>query len=313
MSSPSALSRALDRAFGWFATPRDSLPMCAARAGLGFVLLVSHLQYLPYVGLFFGPHGIGGHDSIARHPGYPGVAFQWFPPFRLVHLLSSEAAVWALYGLLLVAAACFAVGFKGRVAGAVAGVLHIVFNAHNPKIDAGWAWLIGPFVLYLTLCDASSQLSIDGWRARRRGRAPARVAAPWGMRLLQVHLCAMYLIAGFERLDAAGWRHGDMVLHALINTQYGRFDVDWLALAPALRALTFAILLLEPAAPFLLWLPFVGRYTAIALIAMHLGLEVLIDAGWWQPMMISALVTFLPPRWLRRLPLVGDRAPRTVA
>jgi hypothetical protein len=296
-----ALERGFEAVYGWFATPRDSLPMCASRAGLGLVLLVSHLQYLPYVGVLFGPHGIGGHDSSARHADYPGITYQWFTPFRVVHLLSSEAAVWGLYLLLLASAACFAVGFRARVAGVVAALLHIAFNAHDPKIDAGWAWLIGPFVLYLVLCDSSSQLSLDSLLARRRGEPARALAAPWGMRLLQVHLCTMYLTAGFERLDAASWRNGDIILHALVNTQYGRFDVDWLAIAPALHALAFAILVLEPAAPFLLWLPHVGRYYVLALIAMHLGLELSMDAGWWQPMMIAALLSFLPARWLRRV------------
>jgi hypothetical protein len=30
------------------------------------------------------------------------------------------------------------------------------------------------------------------------------------------------------------------------------------------------------------------------------------DAGWWQPMMIAALLTFTPPAWLRRLPFVSS-------
>lgn len=304
-SEPSAenvASRAFERAYGWLATPRDSLPMCAARAGLGATLFAAYLQYLPFALVLFGPHGIGGHDTLARHPDFPGNAYEWYTRIRVLHLATSDGVVGLLYGLLLASAAAFAVGFRPRLFGIIAAGLHMVFYAHTPHIDGGWTALIGPFIFYLVLADCGSQLSVDAWLRRRRGDVedgPAR-AAPWGMRLLQVHLCTMYMVPGFDRLDSPGWVDGQMVLRSLANTDFGRFDVDWFGAAPILRVVSWMVLVLEPAAPFILWLRHVGRWWAVLLIVMHVGLEIFLDTGWWQPMMISALLTFLPPRWLRR-------------
>ncbi len=297
-----ALSRWFERAYAWLAAPRDSLPLCAARAGLGATLFAAYLQYLPYGHTFFGPHGIGGSDTIARHRDFPGLAYDWYTPIRVLHLAGSDGMMWALYELLLLSAAAFAIGLWPRLAGAIAAPLHMVFLAHNPMLDGGWRALIGPFIFYLVLSDCGAQLSFDAWWKNRHQKIapPPPQVAPWGMRILQVHLCVMYLVPGFERLDAIGWVQGEMVLRGLLNASYGRFELDWPSVSPALRILTWGVLILEPAAPFILWLRGVGRYWALALITMHVCLEVLMDTGWWQFMMVSALLTFLPAKWLRR-------------
>ncbi len=298
-----AASRLFERAYGWLAAPHHSLPLCLARTGLGLTMLAAYLQYLPYAELFFGPEGIGGHATIARHPRFLGISYDWYERIRMLHTLESNTTMWLLYVLLLTASAAFAVGWRPRMAGAIAVPLHMVFYAHNPQLDGGWGAMLGPFMLYLVFSDCGAQLSVDAWL---RGRAdPATAArekvAPWGMRLLQVLLCVMYLVPGFERLDATGWQQGEMVLRALINEEYGRWAIDWAAAAPALKVLTWTVLVLEPAAPLLLWIRAVGRYWALLLIAMHFSLELLTDTGWWQPMMISAALTFLPTPWLERI------------
>jgi hypothetical protein len=295
------VSRAFERAYAWFAAPRDSLPACAARLGLGATLLLAYLQYLPYAEVFFGPQGIGGHDTIARHAYFWGITYEWYARFRVLHLFESAVPMWILYGALLVSSAAFAAGVATRVAGVAAAVLHMIFYVHDPMLDGGWGALMGPWILYMALCECDGQLSVRARRARRSGQSLPTRAAPWGMRLLQVHLCVMYLVPGFARLDAEGWVRGEMVLRALMNVEYGRFEIGWQSASPALMVLTWAVLLLEPAAPFILWLRGVGRYWALLLIAMHTCLEILADTGWWQPMMVSALLTFLPARWIKKV------------
>jgi hypothetical protein len=281
-------AQALRQGYAWFATPIDGAPIYAARVGLGVTLLAMHLQYAPWFRALFAPSGIGGSQTMQRTAGYDGLAYQAFARFRVLHLIESEAIIAGLYILLLVTAGCFALGYKARAAGVMAAVLHIIFNAHNPHLDTGAAWLIAPFVLYIASCRCDGTIS---------------TVAPWGVRVLQVHVCAMYLVAGFARLSAAGWLDGEMVLRALLNAQYGRYDVDWIAIAPALTAVSYLVWILELGAPMMLWIRPVRRYWAIALIAMHGSMELLIDAGWWQLMMISALVTFIPiKRWRWRWP-----------
>ena len=66
------------------------------------------------------------------------------------------------------------------------------------------------------------------------------------------------------------------------------------------------VFLLEPLAPFLLWPRVTRRWFALALIAMHFGLEILTKVGFWNYLMVGMLLSFLPAAWLARLLRVRD-------
>jgi hypothetical protein len=295
------MGKLLDLTYRWFFEPIDGRAVFFARAGFGAVLFWAYARLGPHVATLYGPHGIGGYDTLSAFPGFGGLAFQAFAQFRLLHRVSSESVVWGLYGALLVAAACFAVGYLTRLTGAVALALHVLFNAHNPHASWGWAWMIIPFSLYVLLSDPGRAYSVDAWLKARSGKLPSiaeRVRIrPWAFRFLQLHVCTMYLTAGWERLDAPGWTQGEMVYRAVANDLFGRFDWDWFALRPVLTAATYGAYVLEPAAPLLLWLPRVGPIWVVALAAMHLGLELFCDVGWWQYTMMTGLLAFAPTRW----------------
>ena len=87
-----------------------------------------------------------------------------------------------------------------------------------------------------------------------------------------------------------------------------RILLPGLAAVPALLLLSFATFLLGPLAAFVLWIPRVRTLCALALIAMHLILEVLTNVGWWNYIMIGGLLAFLPPPWVARL-LPGRKLP----
>jgi hypothetical protein len=121
----------------------------------------------------------------------------------------------------------------------------------------------------------------------------------WSMRLIQVHVCCMYAFS-VTRLDDPGWLSGEMLNRALTDTRFARLAVDWGPLEGPLTIGTYAVFVLEPLAPRMLWLPRVGAWWAVALLAMHAGLELLTTVGWWGYMMAVGLVPFLPPAWVAR-------------
>ena len=121
------------------------------------------------------------------------------------------------------------------------------------------------------------------------------------MRLLQVHLCAMYVVAGWSRLESPSWWEGEATFAAVSDLFYARFDVDWQPWKGLLAVGTWAALAFEGLAPVLLWIPRVGPVWALGLLTLHAGLEVVDNHGSWQLLMGAALLTFLPAPWLARL------------
>jgi HTTM domain len=289
----------------WWLAPRRIDALCWARILVASVLLVAYALRIPFAGDLFGPAGIGGADLYARVPDlprfHPGIA----PALDLLRHVRSESIVLILYGALLASLAALALGFWTRVAGVLACALHVLFWVRNPLAYTGWAGFATGPLLYLALAPVGRRLSLDAWLRRRRGEPPLPAVAPgWPLRLLQVHVCAMYAVAGWSRLDKPDWLAGDLVEIALTSALTSRVALDWSAFAPALAALTWTSLVLEGLAPILLWVPRMRRIWAGALVALHAGLALLLhmEVWAWSGVMIAGLLAFLLP---------DDAAPET--
>jgi len=179
----------------------------------------------------------------------------------------------------------------------VALTLHVAFESINPLSYWGWSRMITPFLAYTLFAPIGNAWSWPSRRAARAGRRLACAGPIWPLRLLQIHVCTMYAEAGFARLASSSWTEGDSLLFALANQQFSRLVIDWVEVAPVLGVLSLVVFLLEPLAPFLLWVPRLGVVWALALIGMHVGLELLTRVGFWNFVMTAGLFTFLPPGW----------------
>ena len=116
----------------------------------------------------------------------------------------------------------------------------------------------------------------------------------------------MYFHTGFARIDDPAWLQGQALFEALARTIFTRFTFDLHAWRVELVLLCYAVFVLEPAAVVLLWIPRIRTLCALALIAMHLTLEILTNVGWWNYILVGGLLAFLPPQWMtplrRRIP-----------
>jgi hypothetical protein len=293
-------SAGLDRFFA----PQPMLAIVIGRVALGAILFLHYASKWPSVQAIYGPEGLGGarlHDRVAGiATGRPlEAAAQW------LHLISSPVTIWVLYAILLLTSLSFAMGAFTRFSGTLALLLHTLFHAHTFTATLGWAVLLKSFLIFVIFARSGAYASIDSWRRHRRDSTGAESARHWmgpgwPVRLLQMQVCGMYAIS-WLRLDDPGWRNGSMVFAAVGDRWYGRFAFDWFDVLPLLAVLSHLSLVLELLAPLLLWVPALGRWWALGLIALHANLELFANVGWWQPLMIAMLLNFLPISWLAPL------------
>jgi hypothetical protein len=279
----------------WWFAPRSVLPLAGARIVFASVLGIAYVLRWPMRQDLFGPNGIGGAALYERVPDLPAFHPGILPLLDLLRAVHAPDAIAALYAILLGSLCAFAVGWHTRLAGLAVFALHLLFWTRNPLAFAGWAgWLNGP-LLYVALGPSGQRLSIDAWLRRRRGRDVGSMAPGWSLRLLQIHVCAMYAFAGWSRLDKPDWLAGDLVRIAMTSAVSSRLAIDWSAFAPLLAVANWAALVLEGLAPFLLWVPRVGRVWAAALVLLHLGLALLLhmEVWAWSGVMIGGLMAFL--------------------
>ena len=120
--------------------------------------------------------------------------------------------------------------------------------------------------------------------------------------MLQLHVACVYIAAAYPRLFYNGWIEGGMVFEVLTSASYARLTtVDWYWAKPLLFALNYVVWSVELLAPLLLWIPRFRTWIACTLIALHLGLEMSATIGWWQILMATMLITFLPIPWVERV------------
>ncbi len=296
------------RIFDWFFAPAPLHAMVLNRIVLGGALVLHAASRLPEFDVLY------GRDSGAWSAPYrefvdvvlgPEMALPLLPAASLLAGLAAplrDLLVQGLYGALLVSSLAFLLGFRTRPAGCIAVVLHVFFLGVHPLADWSWAQMIVPFALYVVLSRSGDAVSIDDWRLRRRGEPALPGMAPaWSTRLLQVHVAAMYFHAGFARIDDPGWLRGSALFEALSSAIFARFDVDWYAWKSVLVPLCYVAFLLEPVAAFALWVPRLRTACALALLALHVTLELLTNVGWWNFVMAGGVACFLPTPWLARL------------
>lgn len=278
--------------------PFPAAPAALIRIGLGLVMFLAWLEYLPRLEFFYGSEG------LAHYVAHGGRS-SWV-----------EAHLWPLYGVLMGSALLFCVGLFTRVSGAVLALCQIRFINDYSWYTWGWATVIPLFLGYLVLADAGRWWSVDSWwRARRRrarGMPPEegpRVVHGLGMRLLQLNISAVYLAAAWHRVNDESWVYGDIVWEAVTSSIFTRWPhIDVQFLKPVLLFSTYAAWSLEGLGVVLLWVPRFGPWWALGCLSMHVGLEVADTVGWWQFTMGTALFSFLWPSVSERILRLG-RAP----
>ena len=278
--------------------------MLVLRISLGLVLLACYAMRLAYVPELYGPEGFAGPAYTAPLELERPLSRNLLAPFYVLQHVNSPTLVGTLYALLLASSLAFAAGAFTRWSGSAALLLHLTFYARNPWAYWGWAEIITPLLLYTILAPSGRQLSFDAWRRRRRSGEPAAPVAAWSgpawpLRLVQIHVCTQYL-ALWPRLDSPNWLEGRQLFAALVNRHFGRLEFDAMPYLALLEVMTVVALLLELAAPLLLWVPRVGPLWALALIGLHLQIELSSTVGWWNWALIPALTAFLPAAWLVR-------------
>ncbi len=292
----------------WLFTRVPAQAMVLCRWIFGSVLFLHALSRLPeFARVYAG-------DGTAWSPVYREFVTTFLAvdagrvPLAVVSLIAQlepaarAGLLVALFCCLLASSLAFALGLCTRAAGCTAIALHVLFVSVNPFAHYGWSGILAPFTAYVVLSRAGDYASIDACRRRRCGETPPDGTMPaWPMRLLQIHVAAMYFHSGFARIDDPDWLQGQVLFEALSRDLFSRFTLDLQAWKPVLVLLSYGVFALEPAACVGLWIPHVRTLCALALIAMHVMLEVLTNVGWWNPIMIAGLVTFLPPDGVARI------------
>lgn len=285
MTSPRPARRALSALERFALRPASAAPLAALRIGLAGVLLWQAAMVAPALFELYGDRGVlqGPLRDALAGAGLPRIGWLVSALAPLgVREASVIAVVGGVYALSLLG---LLAGLRTRVAAAVAWLTHLMLMTTAQGTVYGADVFANTFLFYLVWAPAGATLSLD----RRRGRAPPgpTPGARLSLRVVQMHLCAVYLASGVEKACGEGWWNGEAIWRALMLPEYRRFDFSFLAAHPWMAAAAgWGVLLVEMGYPIFMWSRRTRRLWVLVTAAMHLGIAMLMGLEVFGAIMI---------------------------
>lgn len=285
----------------WF-QPLDPSTLGLIRICAGTMLFYTHLVWGRQLQGFLGEQGrIPPHVArIISGSQYAWSHFYW---------LHSATALIFVHIIALLAFAALTVGWMTRYVSWVAFFFTVSYANRASGVLFGLDQVNGFLALYLAIGPSGDAYSIDQWQ---QGRAvgPATIGANIAIRLIQCHMCVVYLFAGLGKLLGQSWWAGTALWGAFANFEYQTLDMTWVARFPLeVNFVTQFILAWEIAYIALVW-PRLTRPLMLALaVPLHLGIAVCMGMITFGLIMIVGNAAFLPPEFVRRV--IAVRRPAT--
>jgi hypothetical protein len=239
----------------------------------------------------------------------------WWEPLRAVFSKTDPLLFDVAFGLLLLLAVLFLVGWKTRWVLPALLLLWVGLSTNNPSLNDGGDALMRIVLFFALFADLGRHLSVDSWlrgRRERAGRPPTRTWVPAWLRaaahntaliLCCYQMLLIYLTSSVYKLQGEEWLDGTALYYALrlesLQVLPALSEAMWQVTPFVLAAtwMTVAVQLLFPV--MLLWRP--TRYAAVALATLtHLGIAVLLGLWAFSLPMIAIDMLFVRDRsWLK--------------
>ena len=270
------------------------------RLATGLMLLYSHAVWSLALEEFFTDGGWQPAEFVAASTRGAGWSYWWWVPSRFI---------WPVHLASLAVLAAFAAGVLTHITKWLAVVVVLSYAQRTPYANFGLDQISGMLTLYLALGPCGACWSVDAWLGRTAATSTttsttvtASAAARLSTRLVQVHLCVIYLYAGLAKLKGTAWWNGEAIWMTLANEEYQSLDLTQLAWYPRLtEALTHGTVAWELSFWALVWVRRLRPYVLTVGTLMHFGIGAFLGMWTFGIIMTIAYLAFVPPAAWRRL------------
>jgi len=275
----------------------DVRSLGAFRIGLGLITLFDFANHAPWLGAFYTDRGILPRPEVQAQLG--GL----WPPQMWSGGLPWQVALW---GVGVVAAVLFTLGWRARAAAAVAALVVLTFIQRNMMIVFGGDSLLYYCLLWSAFLPTDRCFSL----AARRAPKPAVAPDPWvvspGSAALMLQVVFLYAMTCISKLQYPAWWDGRAVYMVLSKATLATQLGDGLRSFPRVLAVATVA---TPFAEGLLAVLFLAphrkgklRTAGVFLNAFfQLSLWLCLQIGIFQALSLVAGIVFLPSAFWERL------------
>jgi len=296
----------------WF-TPADPFLLGLIRILTGWMLTYNLAVWSLDLNAFFSADGLQPLAAINELQAGRWIFcfWKWIP----------DSWMWTAHWICLTISVLFLLGVATRVTSILAFLITISYSQRVPVANFGLDQVLGMLCLYLAIGPSGAALSLDAWfrkkRLARKGLPSTPVlssSARVAMRLLQLHLCAVYFWAGFSKLKGPTWWTGEAMWNVLANAEYQTIDLTWMAWVPWLPFLIAHITIAwEISFISLVWNPRLRPLILTMGTLMHFGIGAFLGMWTFGLSMTFGYLSFADSAaWRRRAKLLFLQSPKSV-
>ncbi len=279
----------------WF-TPTDTATLGFIRIMTGMLLFWTHLVWSFDLSAFFSGEGwIEASIHDAMHNGRGAFSlFDWIGPTWLL---------WTIHVLNLIAFLMLTIGIFSRYVAVWSFLAAISYASYvSPGAFFGLDKINCLLVMYLMLGPCGARYSLDSL-LRSRGDKPIQfesTMANLSIRLIQIHLCIVYLFSGLSKLEGLYWRNGAATWFAVANVEYRSLDMTWMANYLWLaELLTHVTVFWELFYCCLIWNRLARPWVLLTAIGMHGFIGLAMGMPEFAMAMLVANLAFVAPSLVR--------------
>ncbi len=303
----------------WF-TPSEPHTLAVIRILAGAMLFYTHLVWSFDLMSFIGP------DSWINDEAARQIQQDWYTWSFLWHI-DSPALLWTLHIAALLVFAMLTLGLFSRVTTVLAWLITVAYCHRLHGALFGLDQVNAMLAMYLMIGPCGAVYSLDRIIARRlnehshKGMAARlswlkflgipidtpkesspSISANVTIRLIQLHMCVIYLFGGIAKMRGNMWWDGSAVWYAVANLEYQSIDMTWLVHFPALIALlTHVTVFWETFYCALVW-PRLTRPIVLAIaIGVHGGIALFLGMITFGLAMLIGNLAFVSPRLVQMI------------
>lgn len=259
------------RIMGFLQTPASPIPFITLRVGIAVVLLSRAFVEFNVLQELYGNSGLIPWAISELRP------FGWVPSMSwashyLGYLgLTENGSVYVIFGTYTIALLGMLVGFQTRVFSIIAWLTHLTLFESASFSSYGVDSFVNIALFYCAIMPKGALVPLH--LLFSKGSLQPTVRAGTLLRLIQIHMCVVYLTSGIEKAKGVEWWNGEAIWRSVMQPQFFVFDMSWLANFPIVAtAASIGTLVVEIGYAFLIWPRKTRKLWLVAVISMHLAI-----------------------------------------
>ncbi len=320
----------------FFFAPADPLPLGVIRICTGLLILYIHLVYSFDLLALMGPQGWVDKatiDHLRLDTTFAAPQADWwyeasnepyavgYQTWSVYFHLTDTSAIITVHVLFLLAMALFTAGFATRVTSVVSWIAMMSYIQRAPTTLFGMDTMMNILMIYLMIAPCGATLSVDRWLqcwwARRRGEqmppVEPSVSANFTLRLMQIHFCFIYMMAGWSKLQGSAWWNYTAMWGTMANYEFAPMNwgfyhafLVWLCQHRILWELVCTggclfTIMLEIYFPVLVWVKQTRWLMIAGAVLLHTGIGLIMGLATFSLLMMTLVLSFVPAETMHSL------------